>query len=85
MRHVRTVTTDPKVVVHSLRHAMEDRLTRAGVDEFDRNLVLGHSRGGMSERYGGPDARLEVASRALAKAIGAKPTRQRKAKAPPKQ
>jgi hypothetical protein len=49
---------------------MEDRLTLAGVNEFDRNLVLGHSRGGMSERYGGPDARLKVAERALRCAYG---------------
>ncbi|WP_146177338.1 hypothetical protein [Breoghania corrubedonensis] len=56
-------------MVHSLRHNMEDRLTRAGVSEFDRNLVLGHARGGMSERYGGPDARLEVAERALRAAL----------------
>ncbi len=69
MRHVRAITDDPKIVVHSLRHNMEDRLTRAGVSEFDRNLVLGHARGGMSERYGGPDARLEVAERALRAAL----------------
>lgn len=74
MKHVRDVTDDPKIVVHSLRHTMEDRLSRAGVDEFDRNLVLGHTRGGMSERYGGPEARLEAAARAL-KAALAKPVR----------
>lgn len=69
MKHIRAVTNDPKIVVHSLRHRMEDRLTIAGVNEFDRNLILGHSRGGMSERYGGPDARLKVAERALRKAL----------------
>ncbi|MFN7009049.1 MAG: tyrosine-type recombinase/integrase [Allorhizobium sp.] len=72
MKHVRTVTTDPKIVVHSLRHTMEDRLIRARVEEFDRNLVLGHSRGGMGERYGGPDARLEVAAGAVKAALGEK-------------
>lgn len=69
MKHVRTITDDPKIVVHSLRHRMEDRLTLAGVSEFDRNLILGHSSGGMSERYGGPDARLEVAERGLRAAL----------------
>lgn len=71
MKHVRAITDDPKIVVHSLRHRMEDRLTLAGVSEFDRNLILGHSSGGMSERYGGPDARLEVAERGLKAALGA--------------
>ncbi|PBB90334.1 hypothetical protein CK215_22025 [Mesorhizobium sp. WSM3864] len=70
MKHVRTITDDPKIVVHSLRHRMEDRLTLAGVSEFDRNLILGHSSGGMSERYGGPDARLKVAERGLKAALG---------------
>jgi integrase len=76
-RHVRVITDDRKIVVHSLRHTMEDKLTRAGVSEFDRNLVLGHSSGGMSERYGGADARLEVAARALiaANELAARPKR----------
>lgn len=65
MKHIREVTKDRKIVVHSLRHRMEDRLTLAGVSEFDRNLVLGHSSGGMSERYGSAEARLEVAQKAM--------------------
>lgn len=65
MKHVRAVVDDPKIVVHSLRHSMEDSLIRANVSEFDRNLVLGHSQGGMGERYGGAAARLEAAARAL--------------------
>ncbi len=70
MKHIRKVTADPKITVHSLRHTMEDRLIRARVDEFDRNLVLGHTKGGMSERYGGPDARLEAAEKAVRGALG---------------
>lgn len=69
MKHVRSVTDERKVVVHSLRHRIEDKLTDAGVSEFDRNLVLGHSHGGMSERYGGAEARLRVAQRALRAAL----------------
>ncbi|MDV2968642.1 site-specific integrase [Nitratireductor aquimarinus] len=69
MKHLRNVTDDRKLTVHSLRHRMEDRLTLARVEEYDRNLVLGHSKGAMSERYGGPDARLEVAARALKAAL----------------
>lgn len=69
MKHVRAITNNAKVTVHSLRHTMEDRLIRARVDEFDRNLILGHTRGSMSERYGGPDARLEAAAEGLRKAL----------------
>ncbi|GEO84074.1 integrase [Ciceribacter naphthalenivorans] len=69
MKHVRKVTTSRKITVHSLRHTMEDRLIRARVEEFDRNLVLGHTKGGMSERYGGPDARLEAALKAVKAAL----------------
>lgn len=69
MKHVRAVTDNPKIVVHSLRHRMEDKLTLAGVNEFDRNLVLGHSHGGMSERYGSAQVRLEVATRSLKAAL----------------
>lgn len=65
MKHVRAVTEDRKVVIHSLRHTMEDRLIVAKVSDFDRNLVLGHSQRGMADRYGGAEARLEAAYRAV--------------------
>lgn len=70
MRHIRKVTSDPKITVHSLRHRMEDKMMSANISEFDRNLVLGHSTGSMGERYGGPDARLEAAARAIRAALG---------------
>jgi len=69
MKHLRQVTDNPKIVAHSLRHTMEDRLIKARVDEFDRNLVLGHAKGAMSERYGGDEARLIAAERALRVAL----------------
>ncbi len=65
MKHLRAVSDNPKHTIHSLRHGMEDKLTRAGISEFDRNLVLGHSSGGMSERYGGTEVRLEMAHKTL--------------------
>lgn len=71
MKHVRAITDNEKLTVHSLRHTMEDRLIRGRVEEFDRNLVLGHTSGGMGERYGGPDARLEAAHRAMLAAFNA--------------
>lgn len=65
MKHLRAISNNPKHTIHSLRHSMEDKLTRAGVSEFDRNLVLGHSSGSMSERYGGAEARLKIAHKAI--------------------
>ena len=70
MRHVRVVTDNERIVIHSLRHTMKDRLIRARVGDADQDLVLGHSRGGMGERYGGPDARLEVTHAAVKAALG---------------
>ncbi|TCV55146.1 tyrosine-type recombinase/integrase [Agrobacterium tumefaciens] len=70
MKHVRTVTSDPKIVIHSLRHTMADRLIRARVSEYDRNMILGHTNRGEGDRYGGPDARLEVAAAAVKAALG---------------
>ncbi|MGX8011052.1 site-specific integrase [Mesorhizobium sp. M7A.F.Ca.MR.245.00.0.0] len=70
MKHVRKVVSDPKVTVHSLRHTLKDRLVRADVPEAVQNMILGHSSGAVSEAYGGPEARLEVATKALRKALG---------------
>ena len=67
MKHVRAVTDDPKVVVHSLRHLMKDRLRRAKVTPMDQNLILGHSMGGIGETYGGEEERLAAAMEAMRK------------------
>lgn len=69
MKHVRTVTEERKKVVHSLRHNMKDTLDRAEVDTNDQNLILGHTLAGEGERYGGPERRLEVATRAMRRAV----------------
>jgi integrase len=69
-KHVRACVTDPKVTTHSLRHLMKDRLRLAGVTKADQDIVLGHSSGSVGEDYGGDEARLEVAKRALEKALG---------------
>lgn len=70
MKHVRKVVADKKVTVHSLRHSMKDRLRLAGVETGTIDDVLGHSSGRVSERYGGDEARLEVATVAIKKAFG---------------
>ena len=62
---------DPKATTHSLRHLMKDRLRLAGVSKSDQDIVLGHSSGSVGEDYGGDETRLEVATRAMRKALGA--------------
>ncbi|MER8745532.1 MULTISPECIES: hypothetical protein [unclassified Mesorhizobium] len=69
MKHVRIVTDDRKKVVHSLRHNMKDTLRRGDVDRDKQNLILGHTLGGDGETYGGPEGRLEEATRAMRMAI----------------
>jgi len=68
MKHLRKETQDCRHVVHSLRHNMKDALRLAGVEKVVQDLVLGHASGSVGERYGGHQARLEVAHRALLKA-----------------
>ncbi|MBU0583021.1 MAG: tyrosine-type recombinase/integrase [Alphaproteobacteria bacterium] len=70
MKHIKAVQDNRKVVVHSLRHLMEDRLIRARVPKDVRDMVLGHSSGDMGERYGSQQARLEVAYDAVKAAVG---------------
>jgi hypothetical protein len=48
---------------------MKDRLRHAGVSKTDQDIVLGHSSGSVGEDYGGDQVRLEVAKRALEKAL----------------
>lgn len=48
-----------------------NRLRLAGVTKSDQDSVLGHSSGSVGEDYGGDEARLEVARRALEKALQA--------------
>jgi len=72
-KHVRACVDNPKVTTHSLRHLMKDRLRLAGVSKTDQDLVLGHSSGSVGEDYGGA-ARLEMARRALTKALGIETT-----------
>ena len=71
MKHVRAVTTDPKHVIHSLRHNMKDSLILAEVSSLDQNLILGHALGGVGDRvYGGSVAKLRMTTRAMKKALG---------------
>jgi integrase len=70
MKHVRKTVADPKVTVHSLRHTMKDRLIEADTPQAVQDMILGQSSGAVSEAYGGPEARLKVATTAMKKAFG---------------
>lgn len=72
MKHLRLVTTDPRYVVHSLRHNMKDALVVAEVNSLDQNLILGHALGNVGDRvYGGEVAKLRATTRALEKVANA--------------
>ena len=70
MTRLRKFTTNPKHVVHSLRHGMKDALRLAGVEKVVQDLILGHASPSIGETYGGEEVRLQVAQRALLKVAG---------------
>lgn len=71
MPQVRKHTTNPKHVVHSLRHNMKDALDLAETSMLDRNLILGWSLGSVGDRvYGGDTAKLRITTRAMKRAFG---------------
>ncbi len=65
IKHLRTITQDTRLTVHSTRHAMKDRLRLAGVDPVVQKFALGHAVAGVGETYGGPEARLKLVSDAF--------------------
>lgn len=69
MKQVRSVVSDRKVSVHSLRHLMADRLRLAHIEPRIQDAILGHSSGRISENYGGQEALLLLCTNALAKVI----------------
>lgn len=69
-KHVRHCVTDKKIApAHSIRHWMKDCLRLASVPKSEQDIILGHSSGNVGEDYGGEEVRLEVAKRALEKAL----------------
>ncbi|TIL87718.1 MAG: hypothetical protein E5Y68_02480 [Mesorhizobium sp.] len=69
MKNVRKIVADRKVTVHSLRHSMTDRIRLSGASTAEEYLILGRSTGAVGEAYGGDEARLEVATKAMRKAL----------------
>jgi integrase len=69
MKHVRMVIKDPKITNHSLRHTVTDKIRVSGATTAEEYLILGRSTGAVGEAYGGDEARLVVAERALRRAF----------------
>jgi integrase len=44
--------TDARLVVHSLRHTVKDRLRAARVPEAEQRALLGHAGNGVADNYG---------------------------------
>jgi integrase len=69
MKHIRMVIKDPKITNHSLRHTVTDWIRLSGATTAEEYLILGRSTGAVGEAYGGDEARLVVAERALRRAL----------------
>ena len=70
MKHLRTITSNPKHVIHSLRHRMTDQLRMAYVPKDTEDAILGHASKDISSQvYGGEKAALKLAAEAIDKAI----------------
>ena len=59
MKRLRTVITDKKLTMHSLRHRMKDKLRNTGCPEAISLAILGHSTNTVAANYGSGYA-LEV-------------------------
>ena len=44
--------TDARLVVHSFRHSVKDRLRAARVPEGEQRALLGHAGQGIADAYG---------------------------------
>jgi integrase len=66
MKRLRTVITDKKLTMHSLRHRMKDKLRNTGCPEAISMAILGHSTNTVAANYGSGYA-LEVMREHLVK------------------
>jgi integrase len=51
-KRLRTVITDKKLTMHSLRHRMKDKLRNTGCPEAISMAILGHSTNTVAANYG---------------------------------
>ena len=52
MKRLRTVITDRKLTMHSLRHQMKDKLRNTGYPEAISMAILGYGSNKVSANYG---------------------------------
>ncbi|MDO7655243.1 MAG: integrase, partial [Paracoccaceae bacterium] len=52
MKRFRKVITDTKLVIHSLRHRMKDKLRNTGCPESISMAIMGHSTNSIASNYG---------------------------------
>ena len=52
MKRLRTIITDKKLTMHSLRHRMKDKLRNAGYPEAISTAILGHGSNTVAANYG---------------------------------
>ena len=52
MKRLRTVITDKKLTMHSLRHRMKDKLRNTGCPEAISMAILGHGTNTVAANYG---------------------------------
>ena len=52
MKRFRTVITDKKLTMHSLRHRMKDKLRNTGCPEAISMAILGHGSNTVAANYG---------------------------------
>ena len=52
MKRLRTVITDRKLTMHSLRHRMKDKLRNTGCPEAVSMAILGHGSNTVASNYG---------------------------------
>ena len=52
MKRLRTVITDRKLTMHSLRHRMKDKLRNTGCPEAISMAILGHGANTVAANYG---------------------------------
>jgi integrase len=52
MKRLRTIITDKKFTMHSLRHRMKDKLRNTGCPEAISMAILGHGANTVAANYG---------------------------------
>jgi hypothetical protein len=69
MKRLRTVITDKKITMHSLRRRMKDKLRNSGCPENLSMEILGHAQGSVAANYGSGYA-IEVMRGGVGKGVG---------------